>query len=206
MAEELSAFQRFTKRFTPSGRQELKRLNFNQSLASALDRSVYGYNTQSGYFPSDKLEDIGAGKRKVNFRLRDWGVSRQRYWGSPIPMLNKEDGSELAAMLPNATEAFDVTYREDLNYTEFYNAVYEARNDLPLYPYRYGSYQIWHANKKTNLYQIVSFINITSQDVTALYPQYMYQAILRVATGDPEFNFEITTTPYPIYYKFKELE
>lgn len=61
MAEELNAFQRFTKRFTPSGRQELKRLNFNQSLASALDRSVYGYNTQSGYFPSDKLEDIGNG-------------------------------------------------------------------------------------------------------------------------------------------------
>ena len=61
MADELNAFQRFTKRLTPSGREELKRLNFNQSLASALDRSVYGYNTQSGYFPSDKLEDIGNG-------------------------------------------------------------------------------------------------------------------------------------------------
>lgn len=61
MANELNAFQRFTKRLTPSGRSELKRLNFNQSLASALDRSVYGYNTQSGYFPSDKLEDIGNG-------------------------------------------------------------------------------------------------------------------------------------------------
>ena len=61
MANELNAFQKFTKRLTPSGRDELKRLNFNQSLASALDRSVYGYNTQSGYFPSDKLEDIGNG-------------------------------------------------------------------------------------------------------------------------------------------------
>tara|TARA_R100001463_G_scaffold90065_5_gene144821 strand:- start:5068 stop:7731 length:2664 start_codon:yes stop_codon:yes gene_type:complete len=61
MANELNAFQRFTKRLTPSGRDELKRLNYNQSLASALDRSVYGYNTQSGYFPSDKLEDIGNG-------------------------------------------------------------------------------------------------------------------------------------------------
>ncbi|UAB69642.1 leucine--tRNA ligase [Vibrio sp. SCSIO 43132] len=52
---------------------------------------------------ADKLESQGVAKRKVNFRLRDWGVSRQRYWGSPIPMLNKEDGSELAAtadMLP----------------------------------------------------------------------------------------------------------
>ncbi|WP_105258508.1 leucine--tRNA ligase [Pseudoalteromonas sp. T1lg88] len=52
---------------------------------------------------ADKLTALGVGERKVNFRLRDWGVSRQRYWGSPIPMLNTEDGSELAApedMLP----------------------------------------------------------------------------------------------------------
>lgn len=34
-----------------------------------------------------KLESIGYGKGTVNYRLRDWGVSRQRYWGTPIPMV-----------------------------------------------------------------------------------------------------------------------
>ncbi len=36
---------------------------------------------------ADALEENGIGERKVNFRLRDWGVSRQRYWGTPIPII-----------------------------------------------------------------------------------------------------------------------
>lgn len=49
-------------------------------------------------------------------------------------------GSELVAMFPNSTEAFEAEYVGDLNYTEFYDAVYAARNTGPLYPYRYGSF------------------------------------------------------------------
>jgi len=37
---------------------------------------------------SSKLKAINAGDKQINFRLRDWGVSRQRYWGSPIPIIN----------------------------------------------------------------------------------------------------------------------
>ncbi|RUO68896.1 leucine--tRNA ligase [Idiomarina ramblicola] len=42
-----------------------------------------------------ELKEQGIGERKVNYRLRDWGVSRQRYWGTPIPMLNLENGESV---------------------------------------------------------------------------------------------------------------
>ena len=41
----------------------------------------------------NKIEDKNLGNKKITFRLKDWGISRQRYWGCPIPMIYLEDGS-----------------------------------------------------------------------------------------------------------------
>ena len=47
------------------------------------------------YAIAKDLEAKNSGHIKVNYRLRDWGVSRQRYWGAPIPMFNLPQGGEI---------------------------------------------------------------------------------------------------------------
>ena len=65
---------------------------------------------------ADKLTEMGKGEKQTNYRLRDWGVSRQRYWGTPIPIIHcgkcgtvpvPED--QLPVVLPE-----DIAYGDDV--------------------------------------------------------------------------------------------
>ncbi|MCB0032580.1 MAG: class I tRNA ligase family protein, partial [Anaerolineales bacterium] len=72
----------------------------------------------------DYVEKQRVGKESVNYRLRDWLISRQRYWGSPIPIVYKQDGTmetvpedKLPVVLPEDVD-FSPTGRSPLTYHE----------------------------------------------------------------------------------------
>src|SRR5690606_5363177 len=78
----------------------------------------------------DYLEAEGIGEENVNYRLRDWLISRQRYWGIPIPIIHRADGTleavptdQLPVELPEDVD-FEPTGRSPLTYHEpFFNTV-----------------------------------------------------------------------------------
>lgn len=88
------------------------------------------------------LSKKGVSEKKINYRLRDWGVSRQRYWGCPIPMLYLEDGS----VVPVPEDQLPVELPKDVEFTG-------AGNPLALHPtWKYTTYKGQKAIRETDTF------------------------------------------------------
>lgn len=96
-----------------------KKHDFNQSAYTG--QGILINSTSFNDLPSDQavdaitqyLEEHDTGKATINYRLRDWGVSRQRYWGTPIPMIFCEQ----CGVVPVPDDELPVVLPEKVNFT-----------------------------------------------------------------------------------------
>ncbi len=93
--------------------------NFNES-AFTQPGTLINSNKFNGMDSEEAIEAIGSeleqkekGKKVINYRMRDWLISRQRYWGAPIPMLTDENGD----IFPERDENLPVELPENVSFS-----------------------------------------------------------------------------------------
>jgi hypothetical protein len=111
--------------------------------------------------------------------------------------MNNMDGAE---------DAFEFYYEDNvegaITFDDFAQKVFEfGQRECPIEPYHYSSYEIYQANTDSHQYKFINYVNITSEQVVGYYPQFMYEALLKTALNDTEFEFKTRSTAYPLTYE-----
>ncbi|WP_182087224.1 leucine--tRNA ligase [Aureimonas sp. ME7] len=84
---------------------------FNSRFLDGLTPAE-GFDAVATRLEAETLGNRPVGTRRVNFRLRDWGISRQRYWGCPIPVLH----CEACGVVPERRENLPVRLPDDIDF------------------------------------------------------------------------------------------
>jgi len=95
--------------------KDFKKLNVAYTSSGKLINSEFlnGLDVESAKKKIIKIiEEKKIGQKKIKFRLKDWGISRQRYWGCPIPMIYLEDGS----VVPVEKDELPIRLPEDVDF------------------------------------------------------------------------------------------
>jgi leucyl-tRNA synthetase len=100
-------------------------VRFRQQMLAAREKGYFVYSRRVPGTPRivkgikeaidaaiKEAEERGVGARQVNFRLRDWGISRQRYWGCPIPIIHCES----CGVVPVSEKDLPVTLPDDVTF------------------------------------------------------------------------------------------
>ena len=98
---------------TVDGIIELEEAYTDEGILVDSDQFTDMKNTKAKDVIIEHFEKNGLGKRKVNFKLRDWGVSRQRYWGAPIPFVHCNS----CGIVPEKIENLPIALPEDVEIT-----------------------------------------------------------------------------------------
>lgn len=91
-------------------------INLNEEAFTLKGKLIHsgefnGLTSQAAFDAiANALQQQNKGEKRINYRLRDWGVSRQRYWGAPIPMVELADGS----LQPVSVDELPVVLPEDV--------------------------------------------------------------------------------------------
>ena len=110
----------------------------------------------------------------------------------------------LMTAMDGVPDIFDIRYERDRNLDsieEFNKYAGEYGTFVSReFPYFYNAYQVYQADPTQHHYKVLNHMNLTYDSVSVLYPQLMYESILRYATQDKEFEYNLKVTPYPIIH------
>ncbi len=157
-----------------------------------------------------ELIDDGYGKKLVQFRLRDWGVSRQRYWGCPIPVIYKNgepeiiDENDMPVILPELDDGAPVPLSQIKNFVELGNGItretdtFDTFMDSSWYHARFtsagNSKQIFDENTKYWLPVDLYIGGIEHAILHLLYSRFFHKALrdIGMIEGDEPFKRLLT--------------